>query len=226
MLEEESKALADRLVRGQVSRAEEEETTFVVQRELDVLRHTHLETTHQLALANEKIRSLSLMMEETVSEFNKNIAKYKIHKFQHTSRQSSIEEITLKQEQLQQREEMIECLQEELVKVRLREAENDALIRDLRSRIHELEEDKKTLREITPDNSVAHLQEELIAVKLREAEANLSLKDLRQRVSELSNQWQRHLQVIDKNLCFNNIHCESFIAFLFAGAQAGTYFVQ
>lgn len=69
MLEEESKALADRLVRGQVSRAEEEETTFVVQRELDVLRHTHLETTHQLALANEKIRSLSLMMEETVSHY-------------------------------------------------------------------------------------------------------------------------------------------------------------
>ncbi|KAJ8972399.1 hypothetical protein NQ314_000195 [Rhamnusium bicolor] len=132
MLEEESKALADRLVRGQVSRAEEEETTFVVQRELD--------------------------------------------------------------EQLQQREEMIECLQEELVKVRLREAENDALIRDLRSRIHELEEDKKTLRETAPDNSVAHLQEELIAVKLREAEANLSLKDLRQRVSELGAQWQRHLQ--------------------------------
>ncbi|XP_060519386.1 ecotropic viral integration site 5 ortholog isoform X3 [Cylas formicarius] len=172
MLEEESKALADRLVRGQVSRAEEEETTFVVQRELEALRHTYLDTTHQLALANEKIKSLSLMMEET----------------------SSIEEITLKQEQLQQREEMIECLQEELVKVRLREAENDALIRDLRSRIHELEEDKKTLRETAPDNSVAHLQEELIAVKLREAEANLSLKDLRQRVSELSHQWQRHLQ--------------------------------
>lgn len=105
-----------------------------------------------------------------------------------------MEEISLKQEQLQQREEMIQCLQEELVKVRLREAENDALIRELRSRIHELEEDKKTLRETTPDNSVAHLQEELIAVKLREAEANLSLKDLRQRVSELSNQWQRHLQ--------------------------------
>lgn len=91
---------------------------------------------------------------------------------------------------------MIQCLQEELVKVRLREAENDALTRELRTRIHELEEDKKTLREITPDNSVAHLQEELIAVKLREAEANLSLKDLRQRVSELSNQWQRHLQVV------------------------------
>lgn len=67
MLEEESKSLADRLVRGQVSRAEEKETTFVVQRELDVLRHTHLEATHQLALANERIRELSLKMEETVT---------------------------------------------------------------------------------------------------------------------------------------------------------------
>ncbi|CAH1180184.1 unnamed protein product [Phaedon cochleariae] len=177
MLEEESKALADRLVKGQVSRAEEEETTFVVQRELDALRHAHLETMRDLKSAREKIRALSVIMEQT-----------------HTSRQSSIEEITLKQEQLEQREEMIECLQEELVKVRLREAENDAVTRELRSRINELEEDKKTLREITPDNSVAHLQEELIAVKLREAEANLSLKDLRQRVAELSEQWQKHLQ--------------------------------
>lgn len=67
MLEEESKALADRLVRGQVSRAEEEETSFVVQRELAVLRHTHLETTHQLELAQEQIRSLSLLLEENVS---------------------------------------------------------------------------------------------------------------------------------------------------------------
>lgn len=66
MLEEESRSLADRLVRGQVSRAEEKETTFVVQRELDALRHNHLETTHQLRLANERIRELSLKMEETV----------------------------------------------------------------------------------------------------------------------------------------------------------------
>lgn len=45
---------------------------------------------------------------------------------------------------MSQKEEIIECLQAELVKVRLREAENDALIRDLRARIHELEEVKKT----------------------------------------------------------------------------------
>lgn len=138
-----------------------------------------------------------------------------------------MDECSLK-EQLSQKEEIIECLQAELVKVRLREAENDALIRDLKARTQELEEvrnsrsrtsgqfvtmecantvvilfqDKKTLRESTVDNSVAHLQEELIAVKLREAEANLSLKDLRQRVNEISAQWQRHLQVIRNVITF------------------------
>ncbi|XP_044734011.1 ecotropic viral integration site 5 ortholog isoform X2 [Chrysoperla carnea] len=177
LLEAESAALADRLVRGQVSRAEEEETTFAVQRELDALRHTHLETVHQLEMIQEEARSLALLVQESNS-----------------SRQSSIDEMSLKLEQLKQRDEMVQCLQQELVKVRLRDAENDALVRDLRGRIQELEEDKKTLRETPPDNSVAHLQEELIAVKLREAEANLSLKDLRQRVGELSAQWQRHLQ--------------------------------
>uniref|UniRef100_A0A1B6CY08 Rab-GAP TBC domain-containing protein n=1 Tax=Clastoptera arizonana TaxID=38151 RepID=A0A1B6CY08_9HEMI len=229
LLEAESSELADRLVRGQVSRAEEEETTFVVQRELTALRHTHLETSHQLELAQEEIHNLCLKIEQNVN-----------------SCQSSLEEIYAKREQLSQKEEMLKCLQDELVKERLRQAENDALIRDLRARIQdleemgqqdeanqellhekdgilislqdelvnerlrlaeneayiaelrlqiqELEEDKKTLRESTVDNSVAHLQEELIAVKLREAEANLSLKELGQRVSELGVQWQRHLQ--------------------------------
>ncbi|XP_057326261.1 ecotropic viral integration site 5 ortholog isoform X1 [Microplitis mediator] len=177
LLEAESAELADRLVRGQVSRAEEEETTFVVQRELAALRHTHLETSHQLEQAHEELRSLSMLLEENMS-----------------SKQSSIDEMSMKQEALSQKEEMVECLQQELVRVRLHEAEKDATIRDLRGRIQELEQDKKTLRESTPDNSVAHLQEELIAVKLREAEANLSLKDLRQRVGELSTAWQRHLQ--------------------------------
>ncbi|KAK9499395.1 hypothetical protein O3M35_002439 [Rhynocoris fuscipes] len=177
LLEAESSELAHRLVRGQVSRAEEEETTFAVQRELQALRMTHLQTTHQLEVAQEEIKNLSMIIEQN-----------------HNSCQSSLDEITAKKEQLTQKEEMLACLQDELFKVRLREAENDALIRDLRAKIQDLEQDKKTLRESTVDNSVAHLQEELIAVKLREAEANLSLKDLRQRVTELSSQWQSYLQ--------------------------------
>ena len=56
-------------------------------------------------------------------------------------------------------------------------------------------QDKKRLREATPDNVVATLQEELIAVKLREAESTLALKELRPKIAELSSQWLKHLQV-------------------------------
>lgn len=115
--------------------------------------------------------------------------------FQNNSRQDSIDELCLKEEALKQRDEMVTCLLEELVKVRQGLAESEDTIRSLKTKIEELEEDKKTLRETTPDNSVAHLQDELIASKLREAEATLSLKDLKQRVQELNSQWQKQLQV-------------------------------
>lgn len=67
LLEAESSELAHRLVRGQVSRAEEEETAFAVQRELQVLRMTHLQTSHQLEVAQEEIKHLSLVIEQNVS---------------------------------------------------------------------------------------------------------------------------------------------------------------
>lgn len=95
---------------------------------------------------------------------------------------------------MKERDEMVSCLLEELVKVRQGAAESEDSIRNLKEKIQELEEDKKRLRETTTDNSVAHLQDELIASKLREAEASLSLKELKQRVMELSSQWQRQLQ--------------------------------
>lgn len=69
LLEAESSELADRLVKGQVSRAEEEETTFTVKRELEVLRHSHLEVVHQLDIAHDEIQNLSLLLEQSVSKF-------------------------------------------------------------------------------------------------------------------------------------------------------------
>lgn len=66
LLEKESSELADRLVKGQVSRAEEEETTFSVKRELALLQHAHLELSHQLEMAHDEIRNLSVLLEQTV----------------------------------------------------------------------------------------------------------------------------------------------------------------
>ncbi|XP_031617570.1 ecotropic viral integration site 5 ortholog [Contarinia nasturtii] len=186
LLEAESTELAHRLVRGQVSRAEEEETAFAIESELLALRKSHLEISHQLETANEEIRGLSLRLQENQQDNSIEA---------NNSRQNSIDELCLKEEALKERDEMVSCLLEELVKVRQSVAEGEDTIRSLKTKIEELEEDKKTLRETTPDNSVAHLQDELIASKLREAEASLSLKDLKQRVQELSTQWQRQLQV-------------------------------
>lgn len=89
LLEAESAELADRLVRGQVSRAEEEETryvfkdiktlpvflltschfSFAIQTELMQLRRSYLEISHQLENANEEVRGLSLRLQENVSIF-------------------------------------------------------------------------------------------------------------------------------------------------------------
>lgn len=64
---------------------------------------------------------------------------FKQKNFQHNSCQSSLDELSMKQEQLTLKEGMISDLQEELVKVRLRDAENEATIRDLKDKIGELE---------------------------------------------------------------------------------------
>lgn len=59
------------LVRGQVSRAEEEETSYAIQSELLLLKRSHLETSHQLEVSNEEIRALSLRLQENVSIYVK-----------------------------------------------------------------------------------------------------------------------------------------------------------
>lgn len=76
LLEAESTELAHRLVRGQVSRAEEEETAFAIQTELLHLRKYHLELSHQLETANEEVRGLSLRLQENVSKFVFNLIRF------------------------------------------------------------------------------------------------------------------------------------------------------
>ncbi|XP_030026753.1 ecotropic viral integration site 5 ortholog isoform X5 [Manduca sexta] len=176
LLEKESSALAERLVRGQVDLAEGEEETFALAREVQALRRANVDAQQRLAVAQDEIRSLEM----TIAENN--------------SRQSSLEGIEGAEGGGGGGGELARCLQRELVRARLHAAEREAAERELTARIADLENENKSLRRQRVDNNVAHLQDELIAVKLREAEANLSLKDLRQRVSELSDAWQRHLQ--------------------------------
>merc|ERR1712008_642170 len=126
--------------------------TFAIKRELAAIKRHDLDTTGELETAKDRIRKLSEIVDTTK---------------QPGFDQDDCEPSSYKADIIRQKEEMINCLQDE---------------------------EKKKLREVIPDNDVASLQEELAAAKLREAEANLALKDLKAKVADLSTMWKKHLQ--------------------------------
>merc|ERR1712173_60034 len=63
LLEQESSNLADRLIQGQVTRAEVEEHTFAIKRELAAIRQHDIETSTELEDARLRIRKLSEIVE-------------------------------------------------------------------------------------------------------------------------------------------------------------------
>lgn len=160
-LEQESSSLADRLIQGQVIRAQEAEETFALKRELGALKQLNVELQQKLDECNERIKVLEEMTAERGSKDT---------------------------------EDLITVLQEELVNIRLREAESHVVMKELKTKLQDAEEANKKLRDIPPDNNVAHLQEELISLKLREAESALSMKELSQRIEDMSLMWEKHLK--------------------------------
>ncbi|XP_077986409.1 ecotropic viral integration site 5 protein homolog [Glandiceps talaboti] len=166
VLEKETAALADRLIHGQVTLALDAEEKFGIKKQLSELRHHEQATNQKLKAAQEVIASLTdrVMPKTAISRMAQEEA-----------------------------DSVILALQEELIAVKLREAETSASMREVEAKVQELEQKNKAIVE-EPSNNVASLQEELIAVKLREAEANLSLKELRQKVSDLEEHWHKHLQ--------------------------------
>ncbi|CAH2210109.1 jg27354, partial [Pararge aegeria aegeria] len=66
LLEKESSALAERLVQGQVDRAEGAEETFALAREVQALRRANMDAQQRLAVAQDEIRSLEM----TIAEVN------------------------------------------------------------------------------------------------------------------------------------------------------------
>lgn len=108
-LEQESAELADKLIQGQVSRAQEAEDNFVIKRELSATRRKEDEVRDEL-------EKMFLLVEE-LKEKNK------------ISASLGSQEADL----------VIESLQEELVAVKLREAEANDEMKGLRDRINDLE---------------------------------------------------------------------------------------
>jgi hypothetical protein len=166
MLEIESKELADKLIKGQVCRAQEAEDNFAIKNELSQMRTMDIQN-----------RAIIERLEQKVAEQEKLLLDRTIN-------------------YSQEAQLLISALQEELVAVKLREAENHVEIEQLNKKITEQELYIKSLRENVPEDPIAQLQEELSAVKLREAEATFAMKELRSKFDELQNLWFEHLQQV------------------------------
>ncbi|KAJ8300010.1 hypothetical protein KUTeg_021529 [Tegillarca granosa] len=164
-LEKESASLADKLIHDQVTRATEAEETYALKNKLSTTTQKLLDTQKQLEEAQHLIGDIKDRTSSITSA-------------------SSLDE--------GEAQSVIQGLQEELIALRLKDADIDSLVKELRAKIKELEDTNLQLQK-APTNDIQHLQEELIAVKLREAEGNLSLKEMRQKVHDLESHWENYL---------------------------------
>ena len=163
VLEQESGELADKLIQGQVCRAQEAEDNFIIKRELAAAKQMELDLRADLEKANKTITELKEKRDLSQS------LEWQEHKL------------------------LIESLQEELIAVKLRDAENNEEMKGLCERIRQHEEEIENLRALPDDWQSAKMQDELLAVKLREAEAILSIKDLKEKITELRGMWNEHM---------------------------------
>ncbi|XP_063200544.1 ecotropic viral integration site 5 protein homolog isoform X2 [Chroicocephalus ridibundus] len=165
-LEKESASLADRLIQGQVTRAQEAEENYLIKRELATIKQQSDEANTKLEQAENTIRELQQ---------------------QQQWRNSSLPD-----------EENVARLQEELIAVKLREAEALMGLKELRQQVKDLEEHWQRhlartsgrWKDPPRKNTVNELQDELMTVRLREAETQAELKETKQRMMEMETQNQ------------------------------------
>ncbi|CAB3225719.1 unnamed protein product [Arctia plantaginis] len=247
LLEKESSGLAERLVRGQVDLAEGEEETFALAREVQALRRANVDAQQRLAVAQDEIRSLEMTIAENNSRqsslegteggggakgeelarcLQRELVRARLHA---AEREAAERELTARIAELenenkslrrQRVDNNVAHLQDELIAVKLREAEANLSLKDLRQRVTEISEawqrhlqehrqeapavpvqsnvvsdimatPKKLLRAWEGRSAdVQKLEEELMTTRIREVEALTELKELRLKVMELETQVQ------------------------------------
>ncbi|XP_041370278.1 ecotropic viral integration site 5 ortholog-like isoform X2 [Gigantopelta aegis] len=180
-LEKESAALADRLIQDQVIRAQEAEESYALKNELSVLRQQHHDAQRKLEEADVLIAEIKRRGVGTNG--------FKDVSCGHWTKCMDDADCLDEEET----RNMIRSLQAEMIGLRLKESETAILVKELRSKIKDLEDTNLDLQR-APSNDIQHLQEELIAVKLREAEANLSLKEVQQKVKDIEQYWEKHME--------------------------------
>nr|XP_046156396.1 EVI5-like protein isoform X2 [Oncorhynchus gorbuscha] len=202
----------DTLEKGQVTRAQEAEETYLVMRELATVRQQSEEATAQLELAQSTIRDLQQRpllkgipryTEESILQLERELVQARLKE---AESQCALKEMQDKILDIEKRntslpdDTNVVRLQEELIAVKLREAEAVMGLKELRQQVRDLEEHWQRhlartagrWKDNPRKNAVSELQDELMSVRLREAEAQAELRETRQRMMELETQNQIH----------------------------------
>jgi chromosome segregation ATPase len=166
-LDGECKMLAEHILSCQVTRAEKDEINTTLRKDLNTIRQLNEQKLHELASTNEQIMSVSQVLENSNSAVS-----------------SSLNENMSIDEELQVKNEMIKCLQDELIHVRLEAAEKWALIRELRQIRDELEKDKEMLTKTKPE-TISRLQEKLIGGKLLESQYTSEFANIKKQLQAM-----------------------------------------
>ncbi|XP_019293469.1 ecotropic viral integration site 5 protein homolog isoform X3 [Panthera pardus] len=210
-LEKESASLADRLIQGQVTRAQEAEENYLIKRELATIKQQSDEASAKLEQAENTIRKLqhqqqwhkcnSNYNEDFVLQLEKELVQARLSE---AESQCALKEMQDKVLDIEKRnnsfpdENNIARLQEELIAVKLREAEAIMGLKELRQQVKDLEEHwqrhlaRTTGRWKDPPkkNAVNELQDELMTIRLREAETQAEIREIKQRMMEMETQNQ------------------------------------
>lgn len=244
-LEGESAALAKRLVQGQVDRAEGEEETFALAQLHEQLRKAFMDTQQKLAEAQEEVKSLELTIHEvnnsrqssldggdicTNSDLSQCLQRELVRARLEAAEREVVERdlndriVELENENKSLREQKVDNnvahLQDELIAVKLREAEANLSLKELRQSVAEFSECwAKFVRErkdntepgsskcdanndnffmSTPKKILRALEgrtdtlksDEFMSDKLKKMEALAEINELRLKVMELETQVQ------------------------------------
>ncbi|KAI1724536.1 rab-GTPase-TBC domain-containing protein [Ditylenchus destructor] len=156
-LEHESSALADRLIRGQVDLAQQAENSLNISHELNVLRDINSDAHRRLEEAYETIRELSSADGESKTkcgEGRKEMIETGAQELiEAHSRKSDLEntvrEMKLRIHELESANKRLKesspdggvaAIQEELIRVKMREAESSLSLKEMRQRLSEMEQ--------------------------------------------------------------------------------------
>uniref|UniRef100_A0A803W4Y4 Ecotropic viral integration site 5 n=1 Tax=Ficedula albicollis TaxID=59894 RepID=A0A803W4Y4_FICAL len=176
-----------------------------------MLQHFQKVIPHQFDSGPDKLIQASYQVKYNAKKMKKLEKEYTTIKTKEMEEQVEIKRLRTENRLLKQRietlekrnsslpdEENVARLQEELIAVKLREAESLMGLKELRQQVKDLEEHwqrhlaRTTGRWKDPPrkNAVNELQDELMTVRLREAETQAELKETKQRMMEVETQNQ------------------------------------